>query len=100
MMFKVFNCHNYHELKNKFQVSKIGLLAQWVKFQKIFKDKTYFCDFFWGGGASLDPSNPFPSKTVQDSFELIIFLMFEDVSIVDIWFLISPLSWCFCVEQS
>lgn len=64
MMFKVFNCHNYHELKNKFQVSKIGLLAQWVKFQKIFKDKTY------------------------------------NVSIVDIWFLISPLSWCFCVEQS
>lgn len=50
MMFKVFNCHNYHELKNKFQVSKIGLLAQWVKFQKIFKDKTYFCDFFGGGG--------------------------------------------------
>lgn len=69
MMFKVFNCHNYHELKNKFQVSKIGLLAQWVKFQKIFKDKTYFCDFFLGGGASLDPSNPFPSKTVQDSFK-------------------------------
>lgn len=68
MMFKVFNCHNYHELKNKFQVSKIGLLVQWVKFQKIFKDKTYFCDFF-GGGASLDPSNPFPSKTVQDSFK-------------------------------
>lgn len=75
MMFKVFNCHNYHELKNKFQVSKIGLLAQWVKFQKIFKDKTYFCDFF-GGGASLDPSNPFPSKTVQDSFKPLNYLFF------------------------
>lgn len=55
MMFKVFNCHNYHELKNKFQVSKIGLLAQWVKFQKIFKDKTYFCDFFFGGGGESGP---------------------------------------------
>lgn len=57
MMFKVFNCHNYHELKNKFQVSKIGLLAQWVKFQKIFKDKTYFC-YFGGGGRGGGESGP------------------------------------------
>lgn len=71
-------CHD-HELKNTFQVSKIGLLAQWVKFQKIFKDKTYFCDFFLGGGgmASLDPSNPFPSKTVQDSFKPVNSLFFN-----------------------
>lgn len=63
MMFKVFNCHNYHELKNKFQVSKIGLLAQWVKFQKIFKDKTYFCDFFGGGGGRVwTPLTRFPLK--------------------------------------
>lgn len=47
-------CHD-HELKNTFQVSKIGLLAQWVKFQKIFKDKTYFCDFFGGVGGESGP---------------------------------------------